>query len=177
MRRIPIVAAAALTVVALMGSGGCRPDDTIDPVDTTVVVSEYPDTSSGIWGTDTVGAYSDPLLVHQEQLEDVFFDYDSHELSPEALETLMQDAAYIMDNPGFRVLVEGHCDERGTIDYNLALGQSRALAVYDYLVDYGVSETRLDHVSYGKERPFDPGHNEAAWARNRRAHLRVLPSS
>ena len=166
-------------LVMAMSLSGCRPDDTTpDGIDTTtVVVEEFPDTLTGVWESDTLSAYDDMLMLHQDNLEDVFFEYDSHELSSGALDLLMENASYIMDTDGYRVLIEGHCDERGTIDYNLSLGEKRAMAAYEYLVNYGVDSSRLEYVSYGKERPFDPGHNERAWASNRRAHFRVLPGS
>ncbi|MCK7490253.1 MAG: OmpA family protein [Anaerotruncus sp.] len=96
-------------------------------------------------------------------------------LSSAALEALMFDAGYLMSNTGFKVLLEGHCDERGTVDYNLALGERRAQSVYDYLVNYGIPASRLSTVSYGKERPFATGTDEYAFSQNRRVHLRVLP--
>ena len=130
-----------------------------------------------MWNTDTLSTSTDLLLLHQGNLGDVYYEYDSDELSEEALEILLENASYIMDTYGFRVLVEGHCDERGTIDYNLALGENRALAVFNYLVNYGVDSGRLEYVSYGKERPFDPSHTEQAWVMNRRAHFRVLPGN
>ncbi len=177
--RLLIILTVSILIVAVMSLSGCRPDDTIngDTDTTTVVIDTFPDTLSGVWDTDTLSTSTSMLLFHQEQLRDVFFDYDSDELSSEALETLMEDASYIMETEGFRVLIEGHCDERGTIDYNLALGENRALAVYNYLINYGVQSGRLEYVSYGKERPSDPGHNEQAWAGNRRARLRVLPGN
>lgn len=171
---------AAVVVVAGLGSfAGCRPDETTpDGTDTTtVVVQEFPDTLAGVWESDTLSAFTEMMTVHQENLEDVFFQYDSHQLSSQALEILAENASYIMGTDGYRVLIEGHCDERGTIDYNLSLGEKRALAAYEYLVNYGVDRSRLEYVSYGKERPFDPGHNEQAWTRNRRAHFRVLPGN
>ncbi len=119
--------------------------------------------------------YSQRLEVHQAALNDVFFQYDSEELSTEMMNTLMTNAGYIMNNSGFRLLLEGHCDERGTIDYNLALGERRAQSVYQYLVDYGISSSRLETVSYGKERPFVSGSDDWAYSQNRRVHLRVLP--
>lgn len=171
---------AAMVIAAVAGSlAGCRPDETTpDGTDTTtVVVQDFSDTLTGVWESDTLSAFTEMMAVHQENLEDVFFEYDSHQLSSQALEVLAENASYIMDTDGYRVLIEGHCDERGTIDYNLSLGEKRALAAYEYLVNYGVDRSRLEYVSYGKERPFDPGHNEQAWARNRRAHLRVLPGN
>lgn len=171
------VLTAAVLIAATMSFAGCRPGDTTpDGQDTTVVVEDLSDTLTGVWDSDTF-TISDILVMHQNNLEDVFFEFDSYELSREALNKLMDNASYIMQNEGFRVLVEGHCDERGTIDYNLSLGEKRALAAYDYLVNYGVAPSRLQYVSYGKERPFDPGNNERAWALNRRAHFRVLPEN
>ncbi|OPL19975.1 MAG: hypothetical protein AVO35_00520 [Candidatus Aegiribacteria sp. MLS_C] len=173
-----IIVALVLAASSAMFSG-CRPDDTTpDGPDTTaVVIDEVPDTLVGVWESDTLEAYNDMLMMHQDNLDDVFFEYDSYELSQGALDILMENAAYIMDTRDYRVLIEGHCDERGTIDYNLSLGEKRAKAVYDYLVNYGISRDRLEYISYGKERPFDPGHNEQAWTMNRRAHFRVLPGN
>lgn len=106
-------------------------------------------------------------------LEDVRFDYDSAELTADARVLLERHAQWIKAHPGLRIAVEGHCDERGTVDYNLALGDQRARSARDYLVSLGVDAARLTTVSYGKERPLDPGTGEAAWARNRRAHFAV----
>jgi peptidoglycan-associated lipoprotein len=103
-------------------------------------------------------------------LEDVFFDYDSAALSGAAKRTLENNAGQLKDADA-NVTIEGHCDERGTIAYNLALGERRAKAAKDYLVSLGVSANRLKIISYGKERPFDPGHTESAWSKNRRAHF------
>jgi peptidoglycan-associated lipoprotein len=104
-------------------------------------------------------------------LEDVFFDYDSANLAGEARRVLEKNAGQLKDASGSDVAIEGHCDERGTIAYNLALGERRAKVAKDYLVSLGVSGNRLKIISYGKERPFDPGHSESAWAKNRRAHF------
>jgi peptidoglycan-associated lipoprotein len=106
-------------------------------------------------------------------LADVLFSYDSAALSGEATAQLEAHAAWLGRNPSATVTIEGHCDERGTVEYNLALGEERARAVKDYLVSRGVVEQRLTTVSYGKERPLDPGSGEAAWSRNRRAHFVV----
>lgn len=106
-------------------------------------------------------------------LADVYFDYDQAGLSDTARATLDRHAQWLQARPDVRVSVEGHCDERGTVDYNLALGDQRAKAVREYLVSLGVAEGRLTAVSYGKERPVDNGHDDAAWAKNRRAHFAV----
>jgi peptidoglycan-associated lipoprotein len=103
--------------------------------------------------------------------EDIYFPYDSAALTPEAQEILRQKAAWLQDNPTARVTIEGHCDERGTNEYNLALGEARAQSTKNYLVDLGVSADRIGTISYGEERPLDPRATEEAWAKNRRAHF------
>ncbi|MGC8774861.1 MAG: peptidoglycan-associated lipoprotein Pal [Chlorobaculum sp.] len=102
---------------------------------------------------------------------DIFFDFDSSALSPEAQEQLKQNASWMQKNTRALVTIEGHCDERGTDEYNIALGERRAEAARTYLVNLGVSGARLSTVSYGEEKPFDLGHNEEAWAKNRRDHF------
>lgn len=106
-------------------------------------------------------------------LADIYFDYDQAGLSDAAKATLDRHAQWLQARPTMRVSVEGHCDERGTVDYNLALGDQRAKAVREYLISLGVAEGRLTTVSYGKERPVDNGQDDAAWAKNRRAHFAV----
>lgn len=102
-------------------------------------------------------------------LESVYFDYDRYELREDARATLANNAKQLESNAAARVSIEGHCDERGTTEYNLALGEKRAQAARDYLVNYGIGADRLTTVSFGEERPVDPGHDESAWAKNRRA--------
>jgi peptidoglycan-associated lipoprotein len=106
-------------------------------------------------------------------LDDVYFDFDQYSLTQAAQATLAKHAEWLKARPGAKVMIEGHCDERGTVEYNLALGDKRARAVRDFLVSAGVPEGRLSAISLGKERPKDPGHDEAAWAQNRRAHFAV----
>lgn len=100
-----------------------------------------------------------------------FFDFDSYSLREDARAALDQDAKLLRDNADLKVTLEGHCDERGTAEYNQALGEKRANAARDYLVAAGIASSRLQVVSYGKERPFAEGHDESAWAQNRRAHF------
>lgn len=114
-----------------------------------------------------------PKEVTPAVLNDVFFDYDKYNLTAESKSILEGDAAELKRVQDAMVTIEGHCDERGTVSYNLALGEKRANAAKEYLVALGVSGSRINVVSYGKERPFDTGHTEAAWAKNRRAHLVV----
>lgn len=104
-------------------------------------------------------------------LKDVFFDYDRFVLRDDAREALSGDGKLLVENPAVKVLVEGHCDERGTVEYNLALGERRAVAVKGYLVQYGVDPSRLSTISYGEERPFAQGQDESAWSQNRRVHF------
>jgi peptidoglycan-associated lipoprotein len=106
-------------------------------------------------------------------IRDVHFEFDRYDLTGETKRTLEELAQALKANPAFDVLVEGHADERGTTEYNLALGQRRAQAAKDYLVSLGVDARRVDTISYGEERPLDPEHNELAWALNRRAHFVV----
>jgi len=106
-------------------------------------------------------------------LKTIYFGYDRDELTDAARATLRQNANWLKANPQWNVVLEGHCDERGTIEYNLALGQRRANSVRSYMASLGVDASRVRTVSYGEERPINPGHNEAAWAKNRRAESNV----
>ena len=104
-------------------------------------------------------------------LQDAFFEYNDSTLSANAQAALTTSANWLKKNPQYNLLIEGHCDERGTEQYNLALGDRRANQSKEYLVTLGVDAGRIRTVSYGEERPFDPGHDEAAWSKNRRDHL------
>jgi peptidoglycan-associated lipoprotein len=106
-------------------------------------------------------------------LKDIHFEYDKYNLTDEAANLMGINGEYLMTHPETRVLVEGHCDERGTEEYNLALGEKRALAVRDYLVRFGIARDRISIISYGEERPIEAGGDEIAWAKNRRAHFVV----
>ncbi|HYY06630.1 MAG TPA: peptidoglycan-associated lipoprotein Pal, partial [Candidatus Limnocylindria bacterium] len=107
------------------------------------------------------------------ELEDIHFDFDRYDIRPGDARILDASAAWLRTNPGTLVLIEGHCDERGTDAYNLALGDRRAKAAMDYLVSRGVQSDRITTVSYGEERPLCREHTEACWAKNRRAHFLV----
>ena len=106
-------------------------------------------------------------------LETVHYDYDSSTLGSEAKSTLNKNAQILKDRASYKVQIEGHTDERGGIQYNIALGERRAKAAKSYLVDKGVEANRISIISYGKEKPVDPGHSEDAWAKNRRANFRI----
>ena len=101
----------------------------------------------------------------------IYFDFDQAVITPVSKDTLAKNAAYMKDNPGARIRIEGHCDERGTTEYNLGLGDKRAKAAFQYLMDVGVDPNRMTVVSYGEEMPLDPAHNEDAWSKNRRAEF------
>jgi peptidoglycan-associated lipoprotein len=103
--------------------------------------------------------------------EDVYFEFDQFVISEGAKAVLNKKAQWLREHTAAKALIEGHCDERGSTEYNLALGQKRADAALQYLVALGISPSRLSTISYGKERPVDPGQNETAWAKNRRAHF------
>jgi peptidoglycan-associated lipoprotein len=107
------------------------------------------------------------------QLTTIYFNYDQSELLPQTRETLKKNAEYLKTNSDVSVLVEGNCDERGTTEYNLALGERRAAAVRDYYALLGVSKDRVAVISYGNERPANPGHDESAWQQNRRAETEI----
>ena len=105
--------------------------------------------------------------------EDIHFSFDKYDLNPEARAVLKKLASWLLAHKSYAVAIEGHCDERGTTEYNLALGQRRATEAMRYLADLGTEVKRIKTISYGEEMPLDPGHNEDAWAKNRRDHFVV----
>ena len=107
-------------------------------------------------------------------LKDIYFEFDRYDVRPQDAEILKQNAAWLTKSPNAKIQIEGHCDERGTNEYNLALGERRANSAKKYLVSLGVKADRISTITYGKERPLDPAHTEEAWAKNRRAHPIVL---
>jgi peptidoglycan-associated lipoprotein len=145
------------------------------PEESEIHVSQEPAITTA--ETPESGVSSAALPADLEQLNragyltDVFFDTDKSDLRPDARDTLATDAAWLRDHPSIRIQVEGHCDERNTEEYNLALGWRRANGVKSYLISLGVAGDRISAISYGEERPFALGHNEAAWSQNRRVHF------
>ena len=113
-------------------------------------------------------------VFETKMLKDIHFDYDQYDIRRVDEEILRENAAFLKKNPQMKIQVEGHCDDRGTSEYNLALGERRANSTKRYLVSLGIASDRISTISFGKERPLDPGHNEEAWAKNRRAHIVVL---
>jgi peptidoglycan-associated lipoprotein len=120
---------------------------------------------------DTIASGSLDEINRNSPLKPVYFAYDSSDISPEGRAVLDANAVLMKKYASWTVTIEGHTDERGTAEYNLALGERRAVAARGYLVSLGVSADRLRTVSYGKEFPFDPGHDETAFSKNRRAHF------
>ena len=142
-----------------------RPPAPPEPVREPIVVPPEPVRSDAI----TSSSLDD--LNRSAPLKPVFFEYDSSELTPAGQSALEENAGTLRRNPSWTITIEGHADERGTAEYNLALGERRSVTARTYLVSLGVSTDRLRTVSYGKEFPFDPGHDESAFAKNRRAHF------
>lgn len=180
MRRALI---AVVSITAIFGLAGCKPkppktsgveiaSSTVQPQPTDIA----PPTSPSTAGDATASALSGDLekvnayAREQGLLGDVYFDFDRYELKDAARERLRKNADFLKSNPEFLVTLEGHCDERGTNDYNLALGDRRANAAKEYMISLGVSASRFQRVvSYGEERPVCFASNEACWAQNRRA--------
>jgi len=127
-------------------------------------------------GVETEATQEKAVSAKEEiAFKDIQFEFDKFNLRTEARDILKQLADWLTKNKNYDVLIEGNCDERGTTEYNLALGERRAKEAMKYLVELGIDGKRLKTISYGKERPLDPGHNEEAWAKNRRDHFVVTP--
>jgi peptidoglycan-associated lipoprotein len=148
-----------------VGGGAPPPPGPPEPVSEPTVVPPMPVPE------DAIGAKSLDDLNRDSPLQPVFFALDSSDLSSEGQAALQQNANVLKQYASWQITIEGHADERGTAEYNLALGERRALAARDYLVSLGIPATRVRTVSYGKEFPFDPGHTEEAFSKNRRAHF------
>lgn len=147
-----------------------RPPSPPEPVAEPTIVPAEPAVREG---TLAAGAGSLDEINRTAPLKPLFFELDSSDISPEGRMILDANAVIMKKNPDWTVTIEGHCDDRGTAEYNLALGERRAIAARAYLVSLGISADRLRTVSYGKEFPFDPGRDESAFAKNRRAHFVV----
>jgi peptidoglycan-associated lipoprotein len=188
MRRVGSKATLALLLVSTMIAVGCggkkppvarplpppppssgttaaRPPAPPEPVAEPTIVPQEPIRE------DRIASASLDDLNRDSPLKPAFFEYDSSELDSTAQRALSDNAGVLKQYSTWTVTIEGHCDERGTAEYNLALGERRAVAARAYLVSLGISADRLRTVSYGKEFPFDPGHDESAYTKNRRAHF------
>jgi peptidoglycan-associated lipoprotein len=172
-----VFAAMLLAGLFLAGceSSSTRPTDDMPPetvTDTEPDTPEVPDVEAEPEDPWEVDASGNPLNRYGEPISRLFyFDFDRSIVKARAQRLLTEHAEYLVAHPRRAVRLEGHADERGTRDYNLALGERRSNAVRSYLMAQGVRSSQIRTVSYGEERPVDPGHNEAAWARNRRVEL------
>jgi peptidoglycan-associated lipoprotein len=174
-----------LALLALLASGCAKQvketEDTTDTAQETASAAQdaygegYEDSSiTDDKVSDTAGAeedYTDTEM--QVELERIHFAFDKYDLNTDARQTLQNNALYLEQNPDTRIIIEGHCDERGSDEYNLALGEKRARAAAEYLQNLGIDSDRIRTISYGEEKPLDPASNEEAWALNRRAEFKL----
>ena len=184
-RTVVVVAMVALMMVSACGkkkppvarppaapppaasTGGSRPPGPPEPVREAVPVPSEPMVSDTLSSTDI------DTLNKNSPFQPVFFAYDQDDLDAAGQQALNHNAELMKKYTTWIITIEGHADERGTAEYNLALGERRALAARNYLVSLGIPADRLRTVSYGKEFPFEPGHDETSWSKNRRAHFVV----
>lgn len=180
----------ALCILLLLTAAGCQ-KKVIDTGAVTTAPARTPDgtrapgTDGGMGEEDLAGAgmidegptdeivTADGVVMNRERFinQDIFFEFDSSTLSAEARAILKAKAEWMGRNPHLDIIIEGHCDNRGTTEYNLALGERRAESVKRFMQDLGIEANRIRTISFGEERPMDPGDNEEAWAKNRRAHF------
>jgi peptidoglycan-associated lipoprotein len=165
-RRLFVIALLAGVAGALVLAPGCSKK----PKPNTNVVTEQPPPKPV---TPPPAPVEPPKVVENTEMNvvDVFFDYDKSILRDDARSSLEQDAKALQQSSDLIYVLEGHCDERGTVEYNLALGDRRAQSAKAFLTQYGIDASRLSTISYGKERPFATGHDEASWSQNRRVHF------
>lgn len=145
------------------------PDTTVKPPDDFVRTDTSPTPTPEALPSDF--EQLNRVVQNRGYLKDAFFGYDESTLTSDGQAALSSSATWLRSNPQYNVLIEGHCDERGTEQYNLALADRRAAIARDYLITLGVDGRRIRTVSYGEERPFDEGHDESSWSQNRRAHV------
>lgn len=169
MKKVLFAALLIFTFALLMG-GSCGPKEEAipeQPTTTTPETPEEPTTEPEISDQGTV----EPLS--SGDFQKVYFDFDKANIRPDAATALQYNAEVLKQYPDSRILIEGHCDERGTVEYNLALGERRAASCKNYLKNLGINPSRIETISYGKERPVALGHNEEAWQLNRRCEFKV----
>lgn len=175
MLRRPVLAGCAVVAISFMFLfTGCTKDEEMaDAQASTVATGPGPAPAPRPAAEDPSRRIAEMTRQAREEFQNrhIYFAFDRYDLSTEAKSTLDRKVAFLNDNREARVQIEGHCDERGTTAYNLALGERRANSAKTYLETAGVNASRLTTISYGEERPADPGNNEAAWAKNRRAQF------
>lgn len=161
----------ALLVVSFSFYGCAAPAKKKDVAAETLVEEVVVDDDTGKPRDPSKRPTKRPDATTDADLEDVFFDYDRYSIKPGAREALKNNAEILKNDPSLMIKIEGHCDERGSNEYNIALGERRAKAVKKYLTNLGVDSRRIDWVSYGEEKPFCRAHNEGCWSKNRRGHI------
>jgi peptidoglycan-associated lipoprotein len=189
MRRVTIVVAAVMVAAAVSACGGKKPPvarpvappapasgggaDPGRPAGPPEPIRETPMPPEPVITSDPLLGKDIDEINKNSPFQPVFFLLDQADIDSVGQETLNKNAEVLKKYPGWVITIEGHADERGTAEYNLALGERRSLAARNYLVSLGISADRLRTISYGKEFPFDPAHTEGAWSKNRRAHFVV----
>lgn len=169
IRHYTIIIMAAVLTISAIGCAGKRAGKFDDPYNTGIgdstMFDEYdPSSMSGV-------RFETLQEVDVGQIAFVYFAYNNYSIPSTELKKIETVAALLQNNPSLVLLIEGHCDERGTHEYNVSLGEYRAQSVRNYLINYGISANRIQTSSFGKERPIDPAHTESAWSRNRRAEF------
>ncbi len=168
MNRLRLIGfAVTVSMFMVLFLNGCPKTDPvvdeISPADTMPAVAE-----------DTTLEPPTQIDLNESQLVTLYFDLDKHNLRTDARTALDENYKLLTEFPDVIVKIEGHCDERGTVEYNLSLGEKRSNAAMDYLISLGVAPERISVISYGKERPVDTGNNEDAWSKNRRCEFRIM---
>ena len=174
-KKPPVAPAPAATPQVFPGAPPQVPPPAPPPRTDPVVTSRDPVVTSS--AADPYAGKAADEINKDSPLKPVFFQLDSDQLDELARQTLTEDAAVLKKYTNWVITIEGHCDERGTAEYNLALGDRRAIAARGFLISLGINADRLRTVSYGKEFPFDPASNEAAYSKNRRAHFTVTATT
>ena len=180
MRKSYFGSLAVLFIVLAFVVSGCakkaEPPKPVEEVKAPVAVvapaPEKPAEEVKIQTQAPMSSLDDEIKALQEK--NIYFDFDKFDLKPESQEVLNQDATFLKAHPNITIQVAGNCDERGTVEYNLALGERRAKAALDMFVTLGVEKERISMISYGKEKPLDPGQTEEAWAKNRNDQFTII---
>ena len=174
---ILIVFAAFVFVPGCHKNVASAPAASRSPEPTPASPAPPPPAASTAKNTEAPRSAPAPTLAQlfQQNVRDAFFDYNKSDVRPDARTALLNDAEFLRSHPDIRFVVEGHCDERGSEEYNLGLGDRRAAAAKRYLVSLGITDSRIQTTSYGKEHPFCAEHDEACWQENRRGHMTMTP--
>ncbi|NTV66635.1 MAG: peptidoglycan-associated lipoprotein Pal [Chlorobaculum sp.] len=172
MTNLQKVTKRALYVPALLFLGACcasKPVSKVSPASANQ--SSQAASAAASASASAASAAAASAAMNAVSLGDIYFDFDRANITPESEAQLKQNADWMAVNKTKSVIIEGHCDERGTAEYNMALGERRAESAKSGMKSLGVDPARVSTVSFGEEKPFDPGHNEEAWAKNRRDHF------